>query len=147
MRLLNLFPDPPILHPTFLEEKEIIVTVDDSWLFDRPAEQIFQTSGFGEGMPFSKNESVTECLAVYPHFILGRGGHLYQYSFHLLLKWKAWRTGTSDVSPLGKRAIEHYYGGNVCLKPLFSIVTLEFRNMCWTGWEAKLEVLKSPLPN
>lgn len=26
----ELFPDPPILHPTFLEEKEIIVTVDDS---------------------------------------------------------------------------------------------------------------------
>lgn len=50
MRLLNLFPDPPILHPTFLEGKEIIVTVDDSWLFDRPAEQIFQTSGSGEGM-------------------------------------------------------------------------------------------------
>lgn len=100
-----------------------------------------------ECLSFSKNESVTECLAVYPHFILGRGGHLYQYSFHLLLKWKAWRTGTLDVSPLGKRAIEHYYGGNVCLKPLFSIITLEFRNMCWTGWEAKLEVLKSPLPN
>lgn len=126
MRLLNLFPDPPILHP----EKEIIVTVDDSWLFDGPAEQIFQTSDLEkECLSFSKNESVTECLAVYPHFILGRGGHLYQYSFHLLLKWKAWRTGTSDVSPLGKRAIEHYYGGNVCLKPLFSIITLEFRNM------------------
>ena len=39
-----------------------------------------------ECLSFSKNESVTECLAVYPHFVLGHGGHLYQYSLNLLLK-------------------------------------------------------------
>lgn len=85
-------PDPPILYPGVWEGEEITVIVKHSQLLDRPTEAVSQStvsinySGSGWGMPicFSKNDSVTKCLAIYPH--LGYRGHLCQYIVHLLLK-------------------------------------------------------------
>lgn len=111
----------------------------DSRLLDRPA-QISQTfvslnySGPSRGTPicFSKNESVTECFAVLSTLYLGTWKSPLPVWCSSPVEMNAWRAGASEISPLWERDLEQsntIYGGDVWLKPLCSVVSLEFRNM------------------
>lgn len=73
-------PDPPMLHPTIWESKEIMVTVHDMRLLDYPEAAGLQIpasySYFGSGkvipVCFAKSNSVLDCL-VFPQNLLGPG--------------------------------------------------------------------------
>lgn len=76
----------------------------------------------------------------FPHYIFGCRGHLCQYRVYLLLHRGNRRPGEQclrNLSPDAKKlgAIKHYYGGDLLLNPLFSILLLEFRDMCYIHQE------------
>lgn len=60
----------------------------------------FNYSGSDQGAPnsFSKNESVTEYLAIYLHYLLVHRSHFRESKCSSAVETKAWRTGASEIS-------------------------------------------------